>query len=75
MKASMCEEEGHRGAQFAVISTARNHCSPSEVHTSSYHSFQMGCRSPWVVLQEQYHLYGRRASAYIDILTSFMLLL
>lgn len=77
MKASMCEEEGHRGAQFAVISTARNHCPPSELHTPSYHSFQMGCRSrsPWVVFQGQHHLYGRRASVCTNTLTSFMLTL
>ena len=76
MKASMCEEEGHRGALFALISTTRNHCSPSEVHIPSYRGSQMGCRSstPWVVLQGQHHLYGRRASACTDTLTSFMLM-
>lgn len=45
MKASMCEEEGHKGDEFAVISPSRNCKSTSEVNTPCYSGFQkMDCR-------------------------------
>lgn len=45
MKASMCEEEGHKGDELAVISPGRNCKSTSEVNTPCYSGFQkMDCR-------------------------------
>lgn len=39
MKASMCEEERHKGDEFAVSSSGRN-CEPtSEVNTPCYSGF------------------------------------
>lgn len=45
MKASMCEEEGHKGDELAVISPGHNCKSTSEVNTPCYSGFQkMDCR-------------------------------
>lgn len=39
MKASMCEEEGHKGDEFAAISPGCNRKSTSEVNTPCYSGF------------------------------------
>lgn len=39
MKASMCEEEGHKGDEFAVISPGRNCKSTPELNTPCYSGF------------------------------------